>query len=115
MLYEEGKKAIGIVDQFFVHNNNVDRETMNSWLLLKRELFMGVQQPCDKHGHLKKLHRTEQVVHKTCGLLMFLGGNFFIEDFDRYSYSHILEMLFRNGGDIEVKLSAKTALEIDAI
>lgn len=54
---------------------------------------------------MEKLPQTQSLMHKTCGLLNFLGGSFNIEDLDNKSFSEVVDALLCNGGDVHITIS----------
>lgn len=51
---------------------------------------------------MEELREVENVIHKTTGLLNFLGGSFTIEDLHKDSFAKIVDSLIRNGGTIVI-------------
>ena len=54
---------------------------------------------------MEQLQETKSLVHKTCGLLNFLGGSFEIEKLENKPFAEVVDILFRNGGFINVTIS----------
>jgi len=50
---------------------------------------------------------SDYVIHKTMGLLNFLGGSFCEEDMMERSFAEIVDSVCRNGGKINVDISCR--------
>ena len=54
---------------------------------------------------MEKLESTKLIVHKTSGLLNFLGGSFSPEKVADMPFSEVIDCLNRNGGAIGITIS----------
>ena len=52
----------------------------------------------------EKLPQTNELVHKTCGLLNFFGGNFSNEEIANKPFAEVADSLFRNGGNLKLSI-----------
>lgn len=49
--------------------------------------------------------KTNEVLHKTCGLLNFLGGVYTIEELESHSFAEVVHSLISNGCVVKLTLS----------
>lgn len=72
---------------------------------LEEELLKGFKKE-NKMG-LEPLRETEYLLHRTAGLLNFLGGNFTPEKLSEVPFGEVVDSLFRNGGKMDVGIKEK--------
>ena len=54
---------------------------------------------------MEQINETKSLIHKTCGLLNFLGGSFDIDELNNKPFGEVVDAIFRNGGFINVTIS----------